>query len=69
MCEKGIFTRRSGLRDLPWLYCNPKQVNKPLNTALEGRDACQIRATIHITNDARQSCRRIKEWMLLEALM
>ena len=67
MCEKGRLTMKSGLCDLPWLYWQPKQVNKPLNAALEDRDTCQIKATIHIINNARQSCRRIEERILLEA--
>ena len=51
---------KSGLCDLPWLYCKTKELNKPLNAALEDRDAFQIGTAIHIINDARQSCHRIK---------
>ena len=58
---------KSGLFELPWLYCKVKQVNKPLNAALEDRNACQIRATIHTVNYTCQSCRRMRELILLEA--
>ena len=59
---------KGGLYGLPWRYCSkPKQVNKPLSTALESRDEFQIRGTIHIINNARQSCRRTNEWIFSEA--
>lgn len=60
MCGQGRLTMKSGLCDLPWLYCKTKELNKPLNAALEDRDAFQIGTAIHIINDARQSCHRIK---------